>query len=384
VFEIIPEELVARRAERRTSFRSPTKSHEIKVAVKNGDEDAAEQIVGHSRSDSAPERVRRSSFAGSLSGSVGSSANVREDGVIRTYIPFSKNASSAISPTGSVRSPYPTSPSAASLTSVGIASNNANTTSPSPTNTLRRKGSLLPGGSPPQAKKNVGRKDTNNTRTSTTATNTTATTTTSNGSNSRNSSTSNMRRKSSGNVKFGDDEGSIVDDDSSVGVYDVDDDLVNLFDTSKVPHHNTTDGGHANNPLRKRGSIVGNNHNANLNAKKATAPKYIIQTPRRGVPLQTEQRDRKNSACNVLFIRFNAYNEKYGKTTSVGSAFNTWRVATGWFKRVSERIPQSILYLLQVERVSVCYCVCLLLLYLCCIYVVFGMYEANNVQHSDI
>ena len=111
---------MARRAERRTSFRSPTKSHEIKMAVKNGDEDAAELIAGHSRSDSAPERVRRSSFAGSIAGSVGSSANVREDGVIRTYIPFSKHASSAISPTGSVRSPYPTSPSAASITSVVV------------------------------------------------------------------------------------------------------------------------------------------------------------------------------------------------------------------------------------------------------------------------
>ena len=35
-FEIIPDVLHEIRAERRTSFRSPTKSHEIKVAEKKG------------------------------------------------------------------------------------------------------------------------------------------------------------------------------------------------------------------------------------------------------------------------------------------------------------------------------------------------------------
>jgi len=45
-FEIIPEVLHEIRAERRTSFRSPTLSHEIKVAEKKGIRDIGECCRG--------------------------------------------------------------------------------------------------------------------------------------------------------------------------------------------------------------------------------------------------------------------------------------------------------------------------------------------------
>lgn len=335
VFTIIPDELIAKRAERRTSFRSPTKSHAIKVAAKLGGDDVGSVLGSVSGSPSSLNKPeRRKSFADSLERD--SSVNV-ENGVysIRTIIPFTGMNNSGAS---------------ASFLSTATAG-------PAPSiygtpGKLVRRGSTVGSMGPNSAPAKVGGGVNYAYPSNSTA---------KNGAGGTSASKNNGNRANSG-VKFedGGDDASTVqgEDDASVCVYNVDDDLINLFDPTS--------------PKFKKGMTPKNRNKVGTNASAANVggnsttstiagapgstgtPKYRPGSAKHIAMLKKQADDQKTASLNVIFQHLDTHHGKVGKTTSTKVAFSTWRAAVGWFKKVDERVPQSILYLLQVEKVRNC------------------------------
>lgn len=308
-FPVVSEEVVAKRAERHTSFRSPTKSHAIKVAAKLGGDDSGSVVT---RGGSPGSMRRRRSSAGSAR----TDRDAEENGLvsIRTYIPFSatRSVNSAV---GGL------SNSAANLTvSSPGASPGGSVASPSPKKLVKR-GSVVGTHGPPQPKpiyipgvgvvkspvpQGKGRAD------------------------------SNLGQQRSLTAATFDE----ADDVSSVGVYNVSDDLGNLFDTASPQV-----------PQGRKAIASGASPATPLATKyKPGSKKYLafmkqLEEERNGPPLER------------MVAALDRYHGKIGKTDSVKVAFAAWKGATGWLRSVEERLPQSVLYLLQVEKVGPVLCV---------------------------
>lgn len=339
-FPIIPDELIAKRAERRTSFRSPTKSHAIKVVAKLGLDDGI-SVAGSTNSMNKPER--RKSFADSMERD--SSANV-ENGLysIRTIIPFTgMNNNHGASASALIAT---SSPAAASPSIYG-----------SSPGKLVRRGSTVGSLGPQNFSPNKTGGGTGNTGTGTP----------NSGGNKGGAGSGNNKASFQGaavGVTFednGDDASSVVgDDDASVCVYNVDDDLINLFDPTS-PKFKKTGNTPKNNSYKSgsgaKGGVNGTASPAMSSATKAATPKYKPGTPKHAAMLKKQADEQKTAALNVVFGHLDTLHGRVGKTTSRKVAFNTWRAANNWFKKVDERVPQSIMYLLQVEQVKNYLCV---------------------------
>jgi hypothetical protein len=309
-FPIIPEELVAKRAERRTSFRSPTKSHAIKVAAKLGGGDTG-SVISSSPGGSPDSPARRKSFADSLP----DRDRGDSDGAmfsIRTFIPFSSGMYSIAS----------VSP-ASSFSKDRLGASNGSVNGAAAGNKLVRRGSTVSSHVKPAVSTEGG----------------TPAKSQSSGTGAPASSAG--KGKGGGAVTFNAASVDDGDDASSIAVYNVTDDLDNLFDATSPTARKTK-------ATPKAGESA-----ATGAAPAATVyPKYKPGTPKHKAQMKRIADERNSGALAVIFRVLDGYHGKVGKTTTTRSAFAAWKAATGWFRKLEERVPQSIMYLLQVEKVN--------------------------------
>jgi hypothetical protein len=139
-----------------------------------------------------------------------------------------------------------------------------------------------------------------------------------------------------GAVKF---DPSLDEGDEAGGiVYSVNDDLDNLFSDPTSPSFRGSRSAAAT-PKVAEGIAA------------AVPAKYKPGTPKYNAYLKKVEKERNTKALDVIFTLLGRCQEKLGKTTSTKVAFAAWKGATGWMRNVEERVPQSVMYLLQIERV---------------------------------
>jgi hypothetical protein len=310
-FPIVPEEVAARRAERRTSFRSPTKSHAIKVAAKLGGGDSGSVVSG-----SPVSTARRRSSADSVA------SDRDRDDTVRTYIPFS--ATHGINAVGSANSGVTKlAGSPASASSSGVAAKR-----------LVRRGSTVSSHSPPPPPKmvyvpGVGLRPPPP---------------------PHRSATTQPSGDSQGPGGQGRGEPSLAsatldeNDDASVNVYNVSDDLDNLFDAATPRIKGTKQAAAA--------AVPAQTHKPASPLAAKVPAKYKPGTKKFNAYLRKLTKERNGPPLERMVGALESCRGKVGKTRDVKVAFAAWKGAVGWLRRLEERLPQSVLYLLQVEKVG--------------------------------
>jgi hypothetical protein len=345
-FEIVPAHIKEKRAARRTSFRSPTKSHAVKVAAKQGDEEKVAEVLGvaphvigagefgygfdpaAAKGENSPlMQARRRSFSSSVDLSASGRMSFTYDDSaenelysIRTIVPFAKNefaADKVSSSMSRIPSIYGTIPprkqSNSKLPNNGTTNKTSNSNSNSTYNAAKT--AVTQGLGMTQLE---------------------------------------MESQARGLLSDSLDDA----DDTSVAVYDVDDDLDNLFDPRSPKYRGKKAA------LTPQAKSAGADRSASINGKPAPDAGAVATAPAgkraaaraakeaAAAAAQSELQARQEQ-LNSLFVRnLDNYRKRVEKTTTAQSAFDIWKTATGWARLVDERIPQSILYMLQVEKVS--------------------------------